>query len=91
MVLIDVRSTVGPISFGAVGITGYVDAVVSDGEIDTTTTPSAHLEIAVEGLRSGNSLYDAELLRRIDARLHPTATLELGACNSWGPSRGTTA
>ena len=81
VVLVDVRSTVGPISFGAVGITGYVDAIVSGGEIDTTT-PSAHLEIAVEGLRSGNSVYDAELLRRIDARRHPTATLELDACTA---------
>ena len=35
--------------------------------------PSGRLEIDVAGLRSGNSLYDAELLRRIDARRFPTA------------------
>ena len=55
--------------------------------------PTAHLEIEVEQLRSGNSLYDAELLRRIDARRHPTVTLDLRACTPVGchrslPARG---
>ena len=70
------------------GITGHVDAVVSDGEIDTTTPPSAHLEIAVEGLRSGNSLYDAELLRRIDARRHSRRPRSTSPSARPGASRG---
>ena len=41
---------------------------------------SAHLEIPVAALRSGNGLYDAELLRRIDAARYPVATLDLDRC-----------
>jgi DNA-binding PadR family transcriptional regulator/polyisoprenoid-binding protein YceI len=77
VVIIDVRSSVGPISFGALGATGSIDAVVLDGAVAPDTQPSAHLRLAVDGLRSGNSLYDAELLRRIDARKFPTATIDL--------------
>ena len=87
VVLIEVRSTVGPLSFGAVGLTGYVDAVVTDGAVGTDTQPVAHVEIGVEGLRSGNGLYDAELTRRIDARRFPTATLDLTACTARDDSR----
>ena len=78
--LIEVRSTVGPISFGAVGITGHIEAAVTEGIVSPEPPPSAHIEIAVDGLRSGNSLYDAELLRRIDARRFPTATIDLSEC-----------
>ena len=46
--------------------------------------PSAHLEIAVTDLRSGNGLYDAELLRRIDARRYPIVTLDLRDCTPVG-------
>ncbi len=84
VVLIDVRSTVGPISFGAMGVTGHVDVVMSDGAVDTAMPPSARVEFAVDGLRSGNSLYDAELLRRIDARRFPTAVLDLVECEATG-------
>ena len=82
--LIEVRSTVGPISFGAIGVTGYVEACVWDGIVHTDTQPSAHVEIAVDGLRSGNGLYDAELLRRIDARQFPLASLDLTECMASG-------
>ena len=42
------------------------------------------LEIAVTELRSGNGLYDAELLRRIDARRHPVVALHLLDCTPVG-------
>jgi polyisoprenoid-binding protein YceI len=77
VVMIEVRSSVGPITFGAVGLTGWIEAVVGHGVVRPGTQPKAHVEIAVDGLRSGNSLYDAELLRRIDARRFPIATLDL--------------
>ncbi len=76
-VLIEVRSTVGPLSFGAIGVTGTVEATVVDGVVWTDGPTSAALEVDLTGLRSGNSLYDAELLRRIEARRYPTATVEL--------------
>ena len=82
--LIEVRSTVGPISFGAIGVSGYIEACVWDGVVHIEMPPSAHVEIAVDGLRSGNGLYDAELLRRIDARQFPLALLDLNECMASG-------
>ncbi len=82
--MVEVRSTVGPISFGALGVTGWVEAELADGAIRPGTQPAARLEIAVDGLRSGNSVYDAELLRRISARRFPTVTLDLRDCVASG-------
>jgi DNA-binding PadR family transcriptional regulator len=79
-VLIEVRSTVGPLSFGAMGVTGTVDAIEEGGAVRPGGPASATLEVDLTGLRSGNSLYDAELLRRIEARRYPTATVELLEC-----------
>jgi DNA-binding PadR family transcriptional regulator len=84
VVMINARSSVGPITFGAIGVTGVIEASVAGRRVCPTPYPTAHLEIDIEQLRSGNSLYDAELLRRIDARRHPTVTLDLGACTALG-------
>ena len=84
VVLIEVRSTVGPITFGAVGVTGTIDAEVHDGVVRPASHPSAHLEVEVTQLRSGNALYDAELMRRIDARRHPVVALDLRGCTAVG-------
>jgi PadR family transcriptional regulator PadR len=84
VVLIEARSTVGPITFGAVGISGTIEAEVHDGQVQPGRAPSAHLEIDVTGLRSGNGLYDAELLRRIDARRHPVVALDLRGASAVG-------
>jgi hypothetical protein len=80
--LVEARSTVGPITFGCIGITGTIDAAVRDGEIVVDEPTRARLEIDVGGLRSGNALYDAELLRRIDARRYPSVVLELDGCSA---------
>ena len=80
VVLIEVRSTVGPLSFGSIGVTGSIAAALNDGIVDHSLPPSARIRIDVSGLRSGNRLYDAELLRRIDADRFPTATVELREC-----------
>jgi PadR family transcriptional regulator PadR len=84
VVLIEARSTVGPIRFGAMGLTGEIEVDMLGGEICCDTAPRAHLEIAVDELRSGNGLYDAELLRRIDARRFPRVTLNLRECVAIG-------
>jgi PadR family transcriptional regulator, regulatory protein PadR len=84
VVMINARSSVGPITFGAIGVTGIIEASVAGRRVCPAPFPTAHLEIDIEQLRSGNSLYDAELLRRIDARRHPTVTLDLRACTSLG-------
>jgi PadR family transcriptional regulator PadR len=84
VVLIEARSTVGPIRFGAMGLTGEIEVDMVGGEICCDTAPRARLEIAVDELRSGNGLYDAELLRRIDARRFPRVTLNLQECIAIG-------
>ena len=72
------RSNAGPITFGATGIEGSISAAVSGGEVATATIPPvARLEVPVQRLTCGNGLYDAELLRRVDARLFPRAVVEL--------------
>ncbi len=83
-VLIEVRSTVGPLSFGAIGASGSLQAAVVDGVLMPGLSPVGRLEIDVSGLSSGNRLYDAELLRRIDARRYPTAIVELTECATIG-------
>jgi PadR family transcriptional regulator PadR len=85
VVLIEVRSTVGPLSFGAVGVTGWAEAVVVKGVLRMESSPTARLEIDVTGLRSGNDLYDAEMHRRIDARRYPRAFVDMRECAVNGP------
>ena len=84
-VLIDVRSTVGPLSFGTLGVAGSFRAAIADGVLHPDVAPSGRITIDVAGLNSGNRLYDAELSRRIDARRYPTASLELQQCDASGP------
>ena len=84
-VLIDARSTVGPICFGSTGVTGSLHAVMGDGGLSTETAPSGWLSIDMTGLSSGNKLYDAELHRRINSRRYPTAKVELKDCTPSAP------
>ena len=86
VVLIDARSSVGPITFGALGVTGHIDLTMMGSRICARARPRAHLEIAVNQLRSGNGLYDAELMRRIEGRRYPTVRLDLRECQSAGSS-----
>jgi hypothetical protein len=67
-VLVEARSTVGPLTFGVMGLTGTIDTRLCAGRVDA------------EALRSGNAIYDAELRRRIDARRYPQVELTLDGC-----------
>ena len=71
------RSNAGPITFGATGIQGSISAEVNGAEVGPEVPPTARLEVPVQHLTCGNGLYDAELLRRVDARLFPQAVVEL--------------
>jgi polyisoprenoid-binding protein YceI len=72
------RSSAGAITFGATGIEGSIEAEVDgDAVVSTRVPPAARLEVPIEKLTSGNQLYDAELMRRVDARLFPNAVVEL--------------
>jgi DNA-binding PadR family transcriptional regulator/polyisoprenoid-binding protein YceI len=79
-VLIDARSTVGPISFGTIGVEGSLNAAVVDGVVNTDVAVTGWLTVDVTALSSGNKLYDAELQRRINSRRFPTARIELRDC-----------
>jgi PadR family transcriptional regulator PadR len=84
-VLVEARSTVGPITFGALGLTGEVEASMGAGAICPCQPPSGQVALEVARLRSGNSLYDAELLRRIGARRYPVVAMELRDSCRLGP------
>lgn len=83
-ILIEVRSTVGPLSFGAIGLTGMIRAGVVDGALCADAPAEGSLAIDVGTLSSGNDLYDAELRRRIDARRYPTVAMHLSGCTAGG-------
>lgn len=76
-VIIEARSSVGPIEFATTSLGGFVECEVSGGRLDAAVAPKACLEVPLTGLVSGNGLYDAELQRRLDTRRFPTARIEL--------------
>jgi hypothetical protein len=76
-ILIRARSNVGPIEFATTRIAGTIGAAIQGSTIDLTSGVACRLEIDVDSLRSGSSLYDAELHRRVDSRFFPLAVLEL--------------
>jgi len=78
-VLLGVHTSLGPVNFGADGLEGFIEAAVQDGQIDVGQPAAAHVELAVNRLTSGNSAYDNELHRQMDARRFPTAYLDLHA------------
>ena len=87
VVLIDARSTVGPICFGTTGVEGSLHAAMGDDGVQTEIPPTGWLAIDMTGLSSGNKLYDAELHRRINSRRYPTAKVELKDCLPSAPGR----
>lgn len=79
-VLVAARSSIGPITFEAHEIDGWIDADVSGAGSELVLGDghaSAELQVQLASLRSGNDLYDSELRRRIDARRFPVCTLRL--------------
>lgn len=84
-VLIDVRSTVGPISFGSTGVEGSLSALMVDGVVNAEVPPSGWLAVDVTAFTSGHKLYDAELQRRVNSRRFPKARVELRDCTPCTP------
>jgi hypothetical protein len=76
-VVLVARSSAGPITFGAMGIEGSIEAEMAGESILTESSPRARLEVPVGQFTSGNQFYDSELLRRIDARRFPAAVVNL--------------
>jgi polyisoprenoid-binding protein YceI len=77
-VWIEARSTLHPIRTETDGLEGWLDFEVRrGGRVDLRMAPSAHLELPVAQLSSGNALEDRELRRRVDARRYPTIAGDL--------------
>jgi hypothetical protein len=75
--MIEVATSVGPVTFGAIGLEGFVRAAVRGAALDLAATPNAHLEVQLRDLTSGNSAYDGELQRHIAVRRYPAAHVDL--------------
>jgi hypothetical protein len=86
-VLVEARSNVGPICFGTMSVDGRAEVKMSGGDVDGIVPMSAVMRIPVVSLESGNSLYDAELRRRLDERRHPTITIEMHTARAIGGGR----
>jgi DNA-binding PadR family transcriptional regulator/polyisoprenoid-binding protein YceI len=80
-IMIRARSSVGTIEFGTTGLRGDIVAELRDGAV---ASARGRVEVDVAGLTSGNSLYDAELRRRVDARAFPHAAVELDEAHPLG-------
>ena len=78
-VLLSVSTSLGPVTFGANGLEGFIDVALQDGRIDADGSATAHVELLVNRLTSGNSAYDGELHRQINVRRFPTVYLDLHA------------
>ncbi len=85
--LIETRSTAGRVSFATLGLSGWVEGDFNGGQLADDPSPSAHIEVDLASLTSGNAHYDAELLRRIQVQRFPVACLELRSCQRSGQSR----
>lgn len=79
--LIEARSTVGPIELATTALTGAAEVGLSGDRIDPRSSPTAVIELEVESLTSGNALYDAEVHRRLNARRFPLIRAELKAAH----------
>jgi polyisoprenoid-binding protein YceI len=76
-VLVKARSNVGPISFATSHVRGSISVELEGNAVALDAPITAELKVSLSELTSGNSLYDTELKRRIDARRYPEAALHL--------------
>jgi polyisoprenoid-binding protein YceI len=86
-VLVEARSSVGPITFGTMTVSGQIDSALHGGTVDTRLPTAATLAVPVASLRSGNPLYEAEVRSRLDARRFPEITAVLHTITALGPGR----
>jgi hypothetical protein len=77
MLAIYARSNLGPIRWEGTEVSGTFDAELTDSTVDTSVPPEGRLELQLERLTSGNVVYDAELLRRLEVRRYPLAAAEI--------------
>jgi hypothetical protein len=71
------RSNVGPLTFTALGLEGFIDVTVAGTSLCADPPPAGRLEFHLDQLTSGNPLYDGELQRRLDSRRFPKVVAEV--------------
>ena len=67
----DARSSLHPIKVQTDGLEGEAEIEIVDGKVKLDPPPKGRLELDVERLKTGNSLYDRELDRRLEIRRYP--------------------
>ena len=67
----EARSSIHPIRVETTGFEGYLDVEVEGDRLKLDGPVSAHVELEVERLKTGNGLYDRELERRLEVRRYP--------------------
>jgi polyisoprenoid-binding protein YceI len=76
-VWVEARSSVHPVRGEGTGLQGVIDVELAGDRVDTDLPVTGRVELRVDGLKSGNVLYDTELRRVADSRRHPTIVGEL--------------
>ncbi|HLI54598.1 MAG TPA: YceI family protein, partial [Acidimicrobiales bacterium] len=82
--IVEARSNIGPIAFSTTSLRGGVSAALRDGLVIVEEPPTAHVELDMASLSSGNRIYDSELMQRVGARRHPEVTLDLVSARRLG-------
>lgn len=73
----EAKSSVHPIRAQTRGLEGWFDAEVSEEAIRFASPEGGHVEVDVERLKTGTSLYDHELDRRLEIRKYPKIKIDL--------------
>lgn len=68
----DARSSLHPIRVETASLDGEIEVEIENGAPKLDPPPRGRLEIEVASLKTGNSLYDRELERRLEVRRFPT-------------------
>jgi YceI-like domain len=67
------ESNLHPVDVKTTGLYGYIEAQLNgDGGLDPQGSHRAQMAFWVENLESGNDLRDVEMLRRMEAKAHPS-------------------
>jgi len=81
------RSSVYPILGEGRHLTGWVDAVVTDGVVDTLQPASAAFELDTLALQADNPLVNREIQRRLGSRRYPTIKAQIDEVTDSAPGR----
>lgn len=63
-------------------LTGEIEAVIVDGDLDLDQPATAHIVLPVAHLRADNALVTQEIQNRLDSRRFPTVTATVNKVNS---------